>query len=163
MADVCEEVQLQGHIIDSLLLPKVLDVILTHGGTYVIKDIKIGQRGSDPSHAKIEVKAPTAERLNEILGVIHDHGAVPVHMADCATVAADLDGAYDLVLANIVAAVLQKLAPELAAHLAPGATLIVAGIIAAEEAETVGAFTAEGLRAIDREQAGDWVALQLTA
>jgi len=37
-------VQLQGHIIDSLLLPKVLDVILTHGGTYVIKDIKIGQR-----------------------------------------------------------------------------------------------------------------------
>ena len=77
--------------------------------------------------------------------------------------AADLDGAYDLVLANIVAAVLQKLAHELAAHLAPGATLIVAGIIAAEEAETVGAFTAEGLRAIDREQAGDWVALQLTA
>ena len=28
-----EEVELQGHIIDSLLLPKVLDEILTHGGT----------------------------------------------------------------------------------------------------------------------------------
>jgi len=41
--------------------------------------------------------------------------------------------------------------------------LIVAGIIAAEEAETVAAFAAEGLRAIDREQAGDWVTLQLTA
>ena len=77
--------------------------------------------------------------------------------------ATDLHGAYDLVLANIVAAVLQKLAPELAAHLAPGGTLIAAGIIAAEEAETVGAFAAEGLRVIDREQAGDWVALRLTA
>jgi lysine-ketoglutarate reductase/saccharopine dehydrogenase-like protein (TIGR00300 family) len=94
MAEVFEEVQLQGHIIDSLLLPKVLDTILTHGGTYVIKDIKIGQRGSDPSHAKIEVRAPTADRLHEILGLIHDHGAVPFHMADCATVAADLDGAF---------------------------------------------------------------------
>ena len=94
MADVFEEVQLQGHIIDSLLLPKVLDVILTHGGTYVIKDIKIGQRGSDPSHARLEVKAPTADRLHEILGIIHDHGAIPVHIADCTLVQADMDGAF---------------------------------------------------------------------
>ncbi len=28
-----EEVEVQGHIIDSLLLPKILDEILTHGGT----------------------------------------------------------------------------------------------------------------------------------
>ena len=77
--------------------------------------------------------------------------------------AGDLDGTYDLVLANIVAAVLQKLAPQLAAHLAAGGILIAAGIIAAEEAETVGAFEAHGLRSIAREQAGDWVALQLTA
>jgi lysine-ketoglutarate reductase/saccharopine dehydrogenase-like protein (TIGR00300 family) len=94
MADVFEEVQLQGHIIDSLLLPKVLDVILTHGGTYVIKDIKIGQRGSDPSHTKIEVRAPTPERLHEILGIIHDHGAIPVHPTDCTLVTADVDGAF---------------------------------------------------------------------
>ena len=67
MADVFEEVQLRGHIIDSLLLPKVLDTILTRGGSYVIKDIQIGQRGADPSHARIEVRAPSAERLHEIL------------------------------------------------------------------------------------------------
>ena len=54
-----EEVELHGHIIDSLLLPKVLDEILTRGGTYVIKDIRIGQRQTDPSHARIEVRAPT--------------------------------------------------------------------------------------------------------
>src|SRR5947207_984359 len=46
-----EEVQLQGHIIDSLLLPKVLDEILTGGGSYVIKDIRVGQRQDDPSFA----------------------------------------------------------------------------------------------------------------
>jgi lysine-ketoglutarate reductase/saccharopine dehydrogenase-like protein (TIGR00300 family) len=89
-----EEVEIQGHIIDSLLLPKVLDEILTRGASYEIKDIRIGQRQADPSHARIAVRAPTAEVLNEILDVIHDHGAVPVTARDCEVVAADIGGAF---------------------------------------------------------------------
>jgi lysine-ketoglutarate reductase/saccharopine dehydrogenase-like protein (TIGR00300 family) len=89
-----EEVQLQGHIIDSLLLPKVLDEILTGGGSYVIKDIRVGQRQDDPSFARIEVRAPSAEALRELLEAIHDHGAVPVADSDCMTVPADMDGAF---------------------------------------------------------------------
>ena len=76
--DYVEDVQVEGHIIDSLLLPKVLDEILTRGGRYVIKDIRIGQRQTDPSYARIEVRAGSAEKLREILDAIHDHGAVPV-------------------------------------------------------------------------------------
>src|SRR6476660_5989307 len=94
MADVVEEVQLQGHIIDSLLLPKVLDEILTHGGTYTLKDIRIGQRQADTSYARIEVRAPTAAQLDEILDIIHDHGATPTSADDCSVVAADMDGAF---------------------------------------------------------------------
>src|SRR5438309_11169836 len=78
-----EEVEIQGHIIDSLILPKVLDEILTHGGSYVLKDIGIGQRPEDPSHARIEVRAPTPAALQEILAAIHDHGAVPTTTRDC--------------------------------------------------------------------------------
>src|SRR5215468_3605035 len=89
-----EEVELQGHIIDSLLLPKVLDEILTHGGTYVLKDIRIGQRQTDTSHARIEVRAPSAQALQEILDLIHDHGAVPASAQDCTAVEADMDGAF---------------------------------------------------------------------
>src|SRR5262245_59072219 len=89
-----EQVELHGHIIDSLLLPKVLDAILTHGGSYVIKDIKIGQKQTDPSHARIEIRAATAEQLDDILDVIHDHGAVPTDDADCRIQVADLDGAF---------------------------------------------------------------------
>src|SRR3954454_4386612 len=89
-----EEVELTGHIIDSLLLPKVLDEILTGGGSYVIKEVKIGQRQNDPSYARIEVRAATADALRELLERIHDHGAVPVDDADCQTVAADMDGAF---------------------------------------------------------------------
>src|SRR3954452_14922678 len=89
-----EEVELQGHIIDSLLLPKVLDEILTGGGSYVIKDFKIGQRQNDASYARIEVRAASADALRELLDRIHDHGAVPVDDADCQAVAADMDGAF---------------------------------------------------------------------
>jgi lysine-ketoglutarate reductase/saccharopine dehydrogenase-like protein (TIGR00300 family) len=89
-----EEVELQGHIIDSLLLPKVLDEILTRGGTYVIKDIRIGQRQADPSRARIEIRAPTGPALQDILDNVHDHGAVPTATQDCTAVEADLDGAF---------------------------------------------------------------------
>jgi lysine-ketoglutarate reductase/saccharopine dehydrogenase-like protein (TIGR00300 family) len=89
-----EDVELQGHIIDSLLLPKVLDEILTHGGTYTIKDIRVGQRQTDPSYARIEVRAASAPALQEVLDVIHDHGAAPTTTGDCVWQAADMDGAF---------------------------------------------------------------------
>ncbi len=89
-----EDVEIQGHIIDSLILPKVLDEILTHGGSYVIKDIRIGQRQTDPSYACIEVRADSSDKLREILDAIHDHGAAPIAVRDCQTIAADMDGAF---------------------------------------------------------------------
>src|SRR5207247_6044630 len=89
-----EEVEIHGHIIDSLILPKVLDEILTHGGSYVLKEIRIGQRQTDPSFARIEVRAPSAAVLEEVLDSIHDHGAVPTTAQDCTVVPADMDGAF---------------------------------------------------------------------
>jgi lysine-ketoglutarate reductase/saccharopine dehydrogenase-like protein (TIGR00300 family) len=91
---VIEDVVLQGHIIDSLLLPKVLDEIVTRGGSYVLRDIRIGQRQTDTSFARIAIHAPTAEVLGEILDAIHDHGAVPTSTQDCRVVPADMDGAF---------------------------------------------------------------------
>src|SRR3954447_25770794 len=89
-----EEVEIQGHIIDSLILPKVLDEILTRGGTYELKEIRVGQRQQDPSFARIEVRADTPELLEDILNAIHDHGAVRITTGDCTTVPADMNGAF---------------------------------------------------------------------
>ncbi len=90
-----EEVEIQGHIIDSLLLPKVLDEILTHGGSYVIKDIRIGQRQTDPSYARIEV----ARRQRRRAARHPRRHPRPRRRArsppqDCAIVPADMDGAF---------------------------------------------------------------------
>jgi lysine-ketoglutarate reductase/saccharopine dehydrogenase-like protein (TIGR00300 family) len=89
-----EDVEIAGHIIDSLILPKVLDIILNRGGTFVIKQFAIGQSRVDPSYALVEVRAPDQESLLDILAEISDHGAVPTAQHDCRLIEADLDGAF---------------------------------------------------------------------
>ena len=47
-----EEVEISGHIIDSLILPKILDCITAAGGSFQLEHIAIGQARSDPSFAR---------------------------------------------------------------------------------------------------------------
>jgi lysine-ketoglutarate reductase/saccharopine dehydrogenase-like protein (TIGR00300 family) len=89
-----EEVEVSGHIIDSLILPKVLDIILNRGGAFRIKNISVGQSRHDPSYALVEVEAPSEQCLGEILRQISDHGAVPTNAQDCRLAEADMDGAF---------------------------------------------------------------------
>lgn len=87
-------VEVSGHIIDSLILPKVLDIITAAGGAFVIKDISIGQGQTDPSHALVEIHAKSEQALAELLAQVADHGAVPIDAVDCRTAEADVDGAF---------------------------------------------------------------------
>jgi lysine-ketoglutarate reductase/saccharopine dehydrogenase-like protein (TIGR00300 family) len=89
-----EEVEVHGHIIDSLLLPKILDRILQMGGTFEIRECKIGARRVDPSHARIAVFAETHAALESILGDLLEHGASPIHSGDARTSPADIAGAF---------------------------------------------------------------------
>ncbi len=89
-----EEVEVAGHIIDSLLLPKILDQIISLGGEFQLHDVRIGHRRKDPSYARLTVSAGSAERLEEILRAVGQHGGVPVHPTDCRLGPADMDGAF---------------------------------------------------------------------
>jgi lysine-ketoglutarate reductase/saccharopine dehydrogenase-like protein (TIGR00300 family) len=88
-----EDVEVRGHIIDSLILPKILDLICADAGGFRIKDISVGQTHSDPSRALLEVRAPDEHTLDRILARIADHGAVPTAAHDCRLAAAD-EGAF---------------------------------------------------------------------
>jgi lysine-ketoglutarate reductase/saccharopine dehydrogenase-like protein (TIGR00300 family) len=91
---IVEHVEMSGHIVDSLLLPKVLDAILSRGGQYHIEQLRLGQRQDDSSFTRIEVRAKTVEQLEQILAEIHPHGAVSANPKDCETIPADLNGAF---------------------------------------------------------------------
>jgi len=69
---------------------------------------------------------------------------------------------YLLVLANLVAAVLIDLGESLAAHTAPGGTLLASGIIDARADEVIDALSAAGFVVDQRLDDGEWVSLRAT-
>src|SRR5262245_58664668 len=91
---IVEEIEIPGHIIDSLILPKVLDSITASGGKFRIASITIGQNRNDPSYAVIELRTRTPEAMDRIVAMIADHGAVPTTKQDCRLTPADMDGAF---------------------------------------------------------------------
>jgi ribosomal protein L11 methyltransferase len=68
-------------------------------------------------------------------------------------------GPWDLVLANLIASLLVTLAPQLAAEVGPGGTIVASGIFVDREPEVSTALAQEGLHVVDRSSEGDWVAL----
>jgi len=76
---------------------------------------------------------------------------------------AQADGDFDLVVVNILAKVIVELAGQgLGERLAQGGLLVVAGLIADQEAEVTEAFRRAGLDVVARRQMEDWVALEAT-
>lgn len=91
---VQEELTLEGHIIDSLMLTKVLDDIVAFGGDFRILEVHVGQGRTDRSHARVEVQAVSQEKLNEIVNQVSKHGALVTHESDAKLAEADLDGVF---------------------------------------------------------------------
>ena len=89
-----ETIELRGHIIDSLILPKVLDQILTHGANFKIGEIEIGKKRADQSFARIEVSAETSEALDELVLRLRQHGAEVAKRADAQLAQAPADGVF---------------------------------------------------------------------
>ena len=91
---VTETVELKGHIIDSLLLPKVLDQVLARGAEFEIERIDIGVRRSDPSYARIRFRAESRSVMDDLLAAVKVHGAEAVDTEDAQLLAADMRGVF---------------------------------------------------------------------
>jgi lysine-ketoglutarate reductase/saccharopine dehydrogenase-like protein (TIGR00300 family) len=89
-----ENVTLEGHIIDALTLPTVLDEIITLGASFEILDFRVGTRHEDPSFAKIKVTAADDADLANVIDRLRRHGANPQTVEDVRLQAADVDGAF---------------------------------------------------------------------
>ena len=68
---------------------------------------------------------------------------------------------YDLIMANILARPLQRMAPAIAAHLAPGGRLVLSGLLTKQEAQIRTAYRIQGLCLVRRRRIGGWVTLEL--
>ncbi|HOX62216.1 MAG TPA: TIGR00300 family protein [Verrucomicrobiota bacterium] len=89
-----EQIELRGHIIDSLLLPKVLDEILTRGGNFTIREIQVGKQRDDASYARIEVYGHSPEVVDDIVRHVRQQGAEVVEQESVRLVEAPADGVF---------------------------------------------------------------------
>jgi len=87
-----ETFALEGHIVDSLILPKVLDLVLDSGSDYRLLDVVIGRSSTDPSRALIEVTAPDDEVLVALAEQLQVQGANPLDSGKATTEPAPADG-----------------------------------------------------------------------
>jgi ribosomal protein L11 methyltransferase len=100
--------------------------------------------------------------VDTTLGNAKANGMLGHITARTGTLDASVVEPYPLVLANLVAVVLIELASRLAAHVAPGGTLLTSGIIAGRSSAVVAALTAAGLTLNERVDDGEWVSLCMT-
>lgn len=71
----------------------------------------------------------------------------------------DARAPYDLIIANILAGPLIELAPAIAAALAPGGRLLLAGLLDSQAEAVAAAYRRQGLALSFRELRGDWPTL----
>jgi len=84
MSDIVD-IEMEGHLIDSLILTKVLDKIMDMGGEFEIKNFQIGQKKNDTSYVQITVMGDDDAHLDRILLELHALGARLVEMEDVKT------------------------------------------------------------------------------
>jgi len=73
---------MEGHIIDSLALPKVWDTIMDMGGNFDVEEFRVGKRKDEASYMRMTVQAQTEGLLADILLAIQQHGATPIDQAE---------------------------------------------------------------------------------
>ncbi len=77
MKKYSQEVEVSGHLIDSMILTKIFDKIMNRGGEFEILKLTVGKKKKDSSYAKLLVTGKNEKHLKEITDDIHREGAIP--------------------------------------------------------------------------------------
>lgn len=75
MTKFIQEVEVRGHLIDSLILTKIFDGIMDLGGEFEVLKIRIGRRKKDASYAKLRIQGKSKKHLEDILELVYREGA----------------------------------------------------------------------------------------
>ena len=110
---------------------------------------------SDIDPVSIEVASENA-RLNAVAPLVRFHAAAGVE-----TPGIRRDAPYDLIVANILAEPLMRLAPSISKVLAPGGTLILSGLLPNQRERVVAAYRGQNLRLEEARIVSGWAVLRM--
>ena len=84
-----QEIELQGHIIDSGIMTQLFDRVMDMGGNFEILVFDMGKKKTDPSYARLQIVAQDKEKLRSILSELHRLGARSPRVKSCPLCAGD--------------------------------------------------------------------------
>jgi len=76
------EIEVKGHLIDSMILTRIFDKIMDLKGEFEVLEFKIGKEKTTPSYAKLLVRGKNELHLDQMLEEVYREGAVSVLVED---------------------------------------------------------------------------------
>ena len=76
MSKFFQEIEVEGHLIDSSILTKIFDKIMDLQGEFEVQEIEIGKKKKDQSFARLLITGKNQKHLDEILETVYRLGAV---------------------------------------------------------------------------------------
>jgi lysine-ketoglutarate reductase/saccharopine dehydrogenase-like protein (TIGR00300 family) len=89
-----EDVRIEGHLIDSGIMSRVMDSVIALGGEFETLSFEVGRTNEDASVAVLRVRGTSPAHLDELLVAIQEHGAVACDPSDATVEAAPRDGVF---------------------------------------------------------------------
>jgi ribosomal protein L11 methyltransferase len=145
------------HVLKSVRPARVLD-LGTGTGVLGIAAAKALHRAVlasdiDPPSVRVAVENAALNETGHLVRVVRATGFAAPDFARC--------GPFDLVLANILANPLRQLAGPMARHLAPGARIILSGLLTHQAPAVIAAYRARGLVPLRHLRIEGWSSLLL--
>jgi len=76
MAKFQHTIEVKGHLIDSMILTKIFDIIMDLQGEFQVQKFSVGKKKKDASYAKLLIQGKSKEHLDQILQAVYREGAI---------------------------------------------------------------------------------------
>lgn len=73
-----QEIEVKGHLIDSMILTKIFDKVMDLKGDFHVLEFNVGKKKGDPSYARLLVRGRNQKHLAELLESVYREGAQPI-------------------------------------------------------------------------------------
>ncbi|WP_165251892.1 TIGR00300 family protein [Adlercreutzia sp. ZJ304] len=91
---VYEDIEAEGHLIDSNILSRMMSGIVELDGEYEVLSFQIGRGNENPSTMTMRVFGRDGSHLTEMLRMLHGLGVVPAHPGNVSVESAPADGVF---------------------------------------------------------------------
>lgn len=89
-----EDVEVRGHLIDSLVMSQIMDEIMDRDGEFEVLSFEVGRTKEDASQARMRIFGRDAAHLDTLLEAITGHGVVAVNPHDVVLAPAPMAGVF---------------------------------------------------------------------